>query len=129
TGGGGTTVTNRLWAGYTEVSGGTPSWDQVVDDGPYMNPGSPTTKPGLLEWSLYFDQYVSYVYDNGDYCSYYRWHSSYPYSYKNYGGAYYQDETLDFSTYGYDLWRFVATDSTTYVTVDTTDSKTTFDPW
>jgi hypothetical protein len=121
-------VTNRLWAGYTEFAGGTPSWTPVVDDSARKYYGAATYKAGLLEWSMdFYIPYLTYVYDNGDYCSYYPWHSGY--TYKSYGGAYYQDETLDFSTYGYDLWSFVATDSTTYVTVDTTDSKTAFDPW
>jgi hypothetical protein len=123
-------ATNVLLTGYSASSGGSPSWSPVVSDAGSSR-GSAAYASGTLEWSMDFDSYVSVSYRYfTTVCSYY-FFSSYAFPYgivgKSFGGAYSQTETIDFDTYGYDLWSFVATDATTYITVDTTDPTTAFD--
>ncbi len=113
-----------LFLGTTYTAGGSVGWDAMVG-GSASYLGSAEYKPPLLSWSLEYYYYRYLGAPVTTYCGYYYWTSFGT----NYGGAYYELETVNNLSYGYDLWSFTAVDTYTDITVDTTDPKTAFDPF
>jgi hypothetical protein len=120
-------ISDALLEGVPFVAGSDPSlWLPLVYAGsPY---GSASYSKGLLTWTLGLDYPgAGYAWDL-TYCGwdYYAGGTSYAY----HSGAYGSKATIPCEAYAsYDRWTFTApADETIYITVDTLEAGTTFDP-
>jgi hypothetical protein len=115
---------NALLEGIPPFGGGDPFWFPVVyDDHDY---GFASYAKGILSWTLAIDRPAADYSWDVDWCATYRGGTSYAY----HSAAYGSNDSIPCDAYAsYDRWTFEApTDEHVYITVNTRDAVTTFDP-